>query len=99
MSLKKSIEQNSTPKKVSAAQKKAQEKYDKSDIERRRKQKNKRGEEDVEDVEDVVRRASLVCVRVPVLFVDSICCRLRCYCPDFSVSQEGVSVFGCLRLR
>ena len=39
MSLKKSIEQNSTPKKVSAAQKKAQEKYDKSDIERRRKQK------------------------------------------------------------
>lgn len=39
MSLKKSIEKNSTPKKVSAAQKKAQEKYDKSDIERRRKQK------------------------------------------------------------
>lgn len=39
MNLKKSSNVNSTPKKVSAAQKKAQEKYDKSDIERRRKQK------------------------------------------------------------
>ena len=39
MNLKKSSTVNSTPKKVSAAQKKAQEKYDKSDIERRRKQK------------------------------------------------------------
>ena len=39
MNLKKSSDINSTPKKVSAAQKKAQEKYDKCDIERRRKQK------------------------------------------------------------
>lgn len=39
MNLKKSSDINSTPKKTSKAQKKAQEKYDKSDIERRRKQK------------------------------------------------------------
>ena len=39
MSLKKSPNIHSTPKKTSEAQKKAQEKYDKCDIERRRQQK------------------------------------------------------------
>jgi hypothetical protein len=39
MHLKKSQKTKSTPKKTSESQKKAQEKYDKCDIERRRKQK------------------------------------------------------------